>query len=63
MDGPQSLDQLMSQSRPVMLDINEWNVVLAGLGELPLKISRNVFEKVVHQLQPQERPVANIRPD
>lgn len=63
MDGPQTIDQLMSQSRPVMLDINEWNVVLAGLGELPLKVSRNVFDKVVRQLQPQERPVANLRPD
>lgn len=65
MDGPQNITQMMTNSRPVMLDINEWNVILAGLGELPLKVSRNVFEKVVNQLQTQERmpPVANIRPN
>lgn len=37
----------------VLLEPMEWNIVLAGLGELQLKVSRTVFEKVVRQLQPE----------
>lgn len=33
------------------LDRNEWNIVLAGLGELPLKISRNLFDKILSRVQ------------
>lgn len=53
MDGTQTFAPMVSRS--VALDPQEWNIVLAGLGELPLKISRNLFEKLMRELQAQER--------
>lgn len=44
----------MQQNSPapvVSLTMVEWNVVLAGLGELPLRVSKNVFDKIAQQLQ------------
>jgi len=33
------------------LEAREWDVVLAGLAELPLKTSRPVFDRLMEQLQ------------
>jgi hypothetical protein len=37
----------------VRLDPNQWNIVLAGLDELPRKHSGPVFATVIEQLQAQ----------
>ena len=55
----------MSQAQPqpippntmlrVTLEAQEWNIVFAGLGELQLKLSRPVFDKVMEQVQTEAR--------
>jgi len=56
-------DQLVSAT----LEAQEWNLVLAGLGELPFKVAVAVVEKLRNQLlnpaQMQQRPVPLNRPN
>lgn len=35
----------------VTLEAQEWNVVFAGLQELPMRLSRQVFDKILAQVQ------------
>lgn len=50
----------MSQEIAVTLTVEEWNTIGAGLGELPFKVSRPLFDKIQQQiaqaLQPPEPP-------
>lgn len=40
----------------VKLSAQEWNIVLAGLNELPHRVSRLVFDNIGQQLQQQSQP-------
>lgn len=37
----------------VRLTVAEWNVVISGLGEMPLKVSGQLTSNIVNQLQKQ----------
>jgi hypothetical protein len=44
----------------VKLEAQQWNVVIAGLNELPLKHSMQVFQILIEQLQGQAPPANGI---
>jgi hypothetical protein len=43
----------------VKLEARQWNVLLAGLGELPYKMSAAVMQAVMEQLQASQGPPLN----
>lgn len=47
--------QSLASGIQMVLEPQEWNILLAGLGELPLKISKNLFEKIVASLQREQQ--------
>jgi hypothetical protein len=51
-------DQMLSAT----LQAQEWNIVLAGLSELPYRMSNQVIIKLQQQLQPQPGPVPMPEP-
>jgi hypothetical protein len=48
-----------TQHMQATLEAQEWNIILAGLGELPLKISGNISNKLMQQLTGQMPQMAN----
>lgn len=47
--------QSLASGVQMVLEPQEWNILLAGLGELPLKISKTLFEKIVANLQREQQ--------
>lgn len=47
--------QPMQPEQPLVatLTAQEWNVVMGALNELPMKLSRTIFDKLLHQLNNQ----------
>ena len=39
-----------------VLEAQEWNIVIAGLHELPMKLTRTIYDKLMYQLQHMEPP-------
>jgi hypothetical protein len=44
------------------LDINEVNVILQGLGELPFRLSSDLIKKIHEQAKPQIESVPKTEP-
>lgn len=42
-----------NQELTAVLEAQEWNVVLSALSELPMRVSRPVFDRLLAQLNPQ----------
>lgn len=58
MEQAQSQTQQQSPSVTLTIDVNTLNVILAGLDELPAKVSRRVQDQLIEQArsQLQQRP-------
>lgn len=40
----------------VTLEAQEWNVVFGALNEVPMRVSRGVFDKIMSQIQQETNP-------